>query len=623
MSTPQNETYRFGTFELDATARVLLRDGAVVSLAPKAIDTLVVLVRERGRIVDRERLMRAVWPDAFVEEAGLTRNISVLRKALEADCSAAVIETIPKRGYRFLLPVEPVVTPSSPEVDPALAPPPLPFSEPRPARGNNLIVWAALAGVGLVVAATLSLRNPGNSAAALRPAAVAVLPFTTSDGTGDLRVLGDGMADALVSRLAADYGIEVRSSRATVNYHDAGRRPAEVGRELSVDAVVIGTVAREAQRLRASARLVSVADGRTLWSGEFDEAAEELFALHDGIAQAVAREVGRPRSATTARSRRPKTPVAYEAYLTGRHHWNRRTRDELEAAVKHFGLALNADPTYASAYAGLADAYALLGVYGAIAPADAFARARVAATRAIDLDETLAEPHASLGFVRFAFEWNWDDADAAFRRAIALDPNYATAHHWHAILLMVRGRAEDSLRAIRRAEQLDPLSPSIATDLGSLLHMAHRFDEAIVFGMERRRLHPNDPRVATGLAQSLARSNRPREALAAIAGIANPTDGTVAAHVESLALLGEQRQAELVLAAAEAKAAAEGRQIDPFQHALSLIALKQTEQAFVLLEQAFQARLISLTWLKVAPQFGPLVGDPRYQDLLRRMRLND
>lgn len=619
MSVPPNEIYRFGAYVLDATARVLLREGAVVSLAPKAIDTLVVLVREEGRIVDRDRLMHAVWPDAFVEEAGLTRNISVLRKALEGD-GRPVIETIPKRGYRFVLPIEPA-TPAL-KVGPAVEPPPAdtPAGAP-PSRNRSWVLWSAAA-VLAVAAAALLLRTPGDSPAASRPASIAVLPFATPDTTDDMRVLGASMADALVSRLATDYGLEVRSSRATVNYLDADRRPADIGRELRVDVVVIGAVNRDAQRVRATAQVVSVADGRTVWSGEFDEGAGDLFALHDGIAQAVAREVGRPQIAATTRSRRPKTPAAYEAYLTGRHYWNRRPREGLQAAVKHFGLALDADPTYAAAYAGLADAYALLGVYGGIAPSDAFARARSAATRAIDLDETLAEPHASLGFVRFAFDWDWDGAEAAFRRAIALDPSYATAHHWQAILLMVRGRADESLVAIRRAEQLDPLSDSIAADLAEILHMGHRFEEAIAFGLSRRRLHPDDPRVLGGLALSYAASRRPREALAAIQ-FAAPTDAIVTAHVEALALLGDYRQGEAILAAAVTKAGADGRRFDRFQHALSLIALKRADQAFVLLEEAFQERLISLTWLKVAFQFDPFKSDPRYQDLLRRMQLND
>lgn len=383
---------------------------------------------------------------------------------------------------------------------------------------------------------------------------------------------------------------------------------------------------RDGERLRVTVELIRVSDGTMLWAGQFNDRFTDLFAVQDSVAQEVAEAVA-PRlgaaAAVTLQSRRPRRPEAYAVYLQGRYHWNKRTPDALETALTLFDKALAIDATYASAYAGMADAYSLLAAYRPSSKGEAFLKAKAAAERALQADETLAEAHTSLGFVRFGHEWDWEGAEREYRRAIALDPNYATAHHWYAILLMVLGRADESIEAIRRAERIDPLSPAIGTEVASLLWAARRYDEGIEQVARVRRLHPQAESDLNAGEWYLGKGMS-REAIEEFqrARLLSDSPIVLLGLARAHAAAGETAEAERLLERYDDDVAARGLYANPFERAAALAALGRRDDAFGELEKAYQDRFISITWLKVAPSLDPLRGDSRYSDLLRRMRLD-
>jgi DNA-binding winged helix-turn-helix (wHTH) protein/TolB-like protein/tetratricopeptide (TPR) repeat protein len=615
--------YEFAAFRLDSRQHQLLRDGVVVPLTPKAFDTLLILVRREGDVVSRQELIEQVWLGAFVEEGGLTRNISVLRKALAgSETDQLFIETVPKRGYRFIGTVR-VVSPTPHAVTAVETPPPASLPAPAFAIRWPLAV-AFLLGFVLIAAIGLWNRAPD---AAIR--SLAVLPFksmgTTNIGGTD-EFLGPAMADSLIARISRLREITLRPMRAVLEYTASTQDPRSIGRALQVDAVLDGRVHRDGDRLRVTVELIRVSDGAMLWAGQFNDRVTDLFAVQESVAQEVAEALA-PRLQAPAevslQSRRPSRPEAYELYLRGRHQWNKRTPESLEAALALFDQAVALDPTYASAHAGLADAYSLLAAYRPSADGEAFVRASAAARRALDLDDTLAEAHTSLGFVKFGREWDWDGAAHEYRRAIELDPNYGTAHHWNAILLMVRGRADESIASIREAERLDPLSPAIGAEVATLLWLARRYDEGIEQVERIRRLHPqaradfNAGSFYTGKGMHARAIDEMQQAQLASNDLLLLLQ-LAGAHASA----GDRAESQRLLTRYDDHIAARGLYKESFARAGVLASMGRRDEAFQELERAYRDRFISITWLKVAPTLDPLRTDARYADLLRRMHLD-
>jgi TolB-like protein/Flp pilus assembly protein TadD len=431
--------YEFGGFRLDSRARRLLRDGQSVDVPAKAFDALLALVEHCGRLVEKDELMRWLWPDTIVEEANLTQTIFVLRKALgEAPGVHQYIATIPRRGYQFVAPV---------------------LEQP-------------------------ALETPATPRSSVQVRSLAVLPFTSLGPEGGDQYLGLGITDALITRLGNIHQIVVRPTSAVRRYVGAPRDAVTAGRELDVEAVLEGSVQREGDRVRVSVQLVSVKSAAPVWGERFDERFADIFALEDSISARIAGALAENLTGEEQRRltrRYTEDPGAHEYYLKGRLHWNRRTANDLKKAIAHFERAVAQDAGYALAYSGLADCYTLLGSagYDAEPAGEAFSQARTAALRALDIDQDLAEAQTSLGLVRFRLDWDWVGAESAFRRAIECNRGYASAPHFLSLLLSALERTDEAIASIGRARELDPLSLTIGTAVGRVHHFARQYDRAI------------------------------------------------------------------------------------------------------------------------------------------------
>jgi len=646
--------YEFGSFRVDAAERRLLRDGEPVLLPPKAFETLLALVEHSGHLLQKDELMKVVWPDAFVEENNLTQHVYVLRKVLGESNGEKYIETVPRVGYRFTAGVREVWDEGADlvvenrtkyrvvvkeetyeeehEINEARADEPraLPASLTTPRhrlKPKHIILAVSLVLVGLAAAAlawTTGKNERDEIRGGAKPAfsSIAVLPFKTI-GEGDEH-LGLGMADTLIAKLNRVRRISVRPISAVHRFTGLGQDPVAAGRALGVDAVLDGRIQRAGGRIRVTVELVSVGEGAVLWTKTLDENFTDIFTLQDAIAVDVARSL--PSGITSEErallARRHTTnPEAYEAYLKGRFFWNKRTREGFQKAVEHFRHAISLDPSYAQAYAGLADCYVL----GAdpLPVKEHTRRLKETAGRALELDETLAEAHASLAYYSGAVEWDWQGAERGFQRAIELNPNYATAHHWYAYHLAAMGRLEEAIAEIRRARELDPLSLIINTDVGHILYFARQFDEAIA---QYRRVLEMDANFAVAhwrLGQAYLEKGRYGEAVSEFnvarrLGVGDSIVGWLGyAHAVS------GRKGEAQRAVAELKRLAEPHG-GSYRYRIAIIytALGDHKHALAWLERTYEARDAGeMALIKVDPMLDGLRSDPRFAGLLRRMNL--
>ena len=512
MSQQTERLYEFGPFRLDPLKRLLLRAGQPVVLTSKSFDTLLVLVEHKGEVLRKGELMRRLWPDTSVEENNLTQQISALRRALgERAGEHRYIVTVPGRGYSFVSDVRTVadegadliveqrtrsritidVEEEQPEgraphraAEIALAPAVARAASPRPrARLFALAVVGLVLGLLALFAQRRFADDARRPAADASPKSVAVLPFRSLNADANDDFLGAGMSDTLIAKLSSIRQINVRPTSAVLKFAAAPANSLTAGRELGADAVLEGTVQRAGERVRVTVQLLDVRQGRLLWAQSFDEGLGDIFVVQDVISEQVARALlARLNGAEQQRLRKHDTDsiAAYQAYLRGRYFWNRRDEEGLRKSVGYFQQAVAEDPTYAVAYAGLADAYNLLVNYhlaGATAD-ECERRAREAVTRALELDETLAEAHTSLASMKFYGAHDNAAAEREYLRAIELNPNYATAHHWYSEYLNMTDRPAEAMAEIRRAQELDPLSPVINTTVGERLYFARRYGEA-------------------------------------------------------------------------------------------------------------------------------------------------
>lgn len=413
----------FGDFRFEPAIPLLTRNTRSVDIAPKALEILAVLVENAGQVVGKDDLLSIVWPDQVVEEGNLAVYISALRKVLgETGGRTEYIETIPKRGYRFATPVS-------------------------------------------------------------RPPSVAVLPFDNLSPEPDTEYFNDGLTEELIHGLTKLDGLMVVAWSSAARLRGQLFDVREIGRQLNVSAVLLGSIRTSGEHLRVMTQLVDTADGRYLWSETYDRQVKDLFAIQEEISRAIVK---------TLRIKlmdRPGAPAirqgnynleAYNLYLMGRFHWNKRTVEGLKRGMQHFEQAVAVDPSFVPGYVGLADSYSLLAEYGLASPLEVMPAAKAHAKKALEIDPTLAEAHASLALIRSLYEWRWADAEQHYLRAIELNPGYATARHWFAVDYLGNiGRPEEALEQIDVALTLDPLSPIIREAKGFLLMLCGRYDEAI------------------------------------------------------------------------------------------------------------------------------------------------
>ena len=598
-------------------------------MTPKAFDTLLLLVRHRERTVDKRELMKALWPDTFVEESNLTQQIFTLRKLLgEQPSGRPYIETLPKRGYHFAAPVtevrdEPAGEAAGPTVHR------MTVSSGRRARYTAALVLIALAlGAGGWWLSGRGRSGMLSEAAPVRVKSLAVLPFTSLSPDASHEYLGLGMADALITRLGNLRQIVVRPTSAVRRYVNRDHDPVKAGRELQVDAVLYGNIQRDGDRLRVTAQLININTGTPFWSEQFDTQWTDVFGVEDAISEQLARALTlhlTPEDRKRLEKRYTRDRAAYEAYLRARYFWNRRTPDGHLKAIEHAKQAIDRDPRYALAYTGLADAYTLLGSIqsDAVARREALARAKAAAQQALAIDEELAEAHTSLAFVLMHADWNWGLADAHFQRAIQLNPGYPTAHHWYAYWLSARGRHEEALAAIERARSLDPTSPILNTDVAELQYFAGRYDQAIARAEEALAIDPEFILARRVLGWALEAKG---DVDGAIGQLRRALDRApdradlVASLGHAYASAGRRQEAERALATLEGRSAHAGVDVDA-ELALIHAGLGRRDQALRYLERAYQQRSTWMILLAVDPRWNSLRRDVRFEDLVHRVGL--
>jgi DNA-binding winged helix-turn-helix (wHTH) protein/TolB-like protein/cytochrome c-type biogenesis protein CcmH/NrfG len=606
--------YVFGPFHVDPASRLLLRNGETVPLTPKAFDTLLVLVENSGQILEKEDLMKRVWPDTAVEDNNLNQCISTLRKALgDSPNRHEYIATIPGRGFRFVGGIRLVTAQEG------LPPPGYRWSLRKKV--------SASAAAGAVVIGVICLwiwNGPGPAGTGLAVRSIAVLPFKSLATAGDAEYLGLGLADALITRLSNVRGTIVRPTSSVVRYTDPAQDPIAAGRQLKVDSVLEGTIQRSGDRVRLAVRLLLVKDGAPLWADRFDERFTDIFAVQDSISERVTRALalklsGDERHRVTKRY--TGNAEAYRAYLKGRYYWSRSTREGLEIAIEAFQQAIQIDPKYALAYAGLADCY-VFGSGRALPLRERVPKARAAIQRALEIDPSLAEAYAPQAYVKLSYDWDWAGAERDFQRAIELNPGYATAHHWYAECLAFMGRFEMAIAAIETARQMDPFSPAINTSLVRILYFARQYERAMGEAHHSVEMHPNFDQAHLLLGQVYEQRGMFQEAISEFQkamDLSEGSPGSIASLGHAYAASGRRRDALKVLQ--DIQDLAKRREVSPFWLAMVYVGVGNQNLALDCLEKAYQSREGALRNIKVDPRLDSLRLNPRFEDLLRRVGL--
>ena len=645
MSRRVKHLYEFGPFCLDPSEHTLRRDGRPIPLRPKVFDLLLVLVENRGHLVDKEKLMSSVWTEQFVEEGNINKNISMLRQALgENDSGHKFIETVPKRGYRFVADVREVN--DTREAEPERRPTdqhgvdqghqrPREVHEESPTWATQARVrpfnkhWIAFVVVPVLLLAAivyLVLMRQRSRAATPAVRSIVVLPFQNLSGDASQDYLVDGVTDALIGDLAQIGALRVISRTSAMHYKGSNKSLPEIASELNVDAVVEGTVQRAGERVHVRAQLIYAASDSHLWAADYDRDSRDILDLQSEVARAIANEVRIKITPAEQRLLVPKRTVARAAidnYLQGRYYWNRRTEEDMRKAIGYFEAAISADANYAQAYAGLADSYNQLGtiMIGVMPPSEARRTGETAARKGLEIDYEVAEAHAALAYEDF-FNWNWASAEEEFKRSIQLNPNYASAHSHYALYLASQGRSDEAVAETNRAQELDPLSLSISASRGFLLLNLRRYEEAIeqqrrVIGIDPNHYQAhwflalaylangqNDHAIATA-EKAVAISNRAPAAL----GVLGMAYGAGGHKREANQILGELLQLQ------------KQRYVSPMAFAYVYTGLGNNDQAFAWLEKAYQERSNGIAFFKVSPTEDSLRSDTRFNELLRKVGL--
>jgi TolB-like protein/DNA-binding winged helix-turn-helix (wHTH) protein/Flp pilus assembly protein TadD len=607
----------FGIFELDLRAGELRKRGLRVRLQQQPFQVLTLLLEHPGDVVSREELQKTLWPsDTFVDfDHGLNKAINKIREALgDSAESPRFVETVARRGYRFIADVK-VVDPIAPE-----SPAPAIAVAPRSRR-----VWAlsaiAVALLTLLATGVLWMRHTGDRSPAIRSLAVLPLESLSNDASQDY--FADGMTDELISDLGQISALRVISRTSVMAYKHSRKPLPQIALELNVDAVVEGTVLRSGDQVRITAQLIDGAADRHLWSQSYQGELRDALTLQSTVARAIADQIRinvDPREQAALRNVAAVNPAAYESYLKGRYFWNKRTGEGLRVALAYFNQAVEEDPKYAQAYSGLADTYALLGdwQYAVMTAREALPKAKAAALKALELDGTLSEAHNSLAFCLDGFDWNFEEAGKEFRRAIELNPGYATAHHWYAWHLALLHKYDDAIAEMKKAETLDPLSLVINADLAELLAIAHAYDDSI---QRSRKTIEMDP--AFGLAHNhLGQAYLQQEMVPAAieelekAVSLSARSPTCVANL-ARAYVAAGRRIEAMRLLDELKARSRPGQSFAPDIAAIYASLGDRDQAMRSLEQGYEERFNP--GVLIRPRFDSLRSDSRFQDLERRV----
>lgn len=621
---------RFGSFEVDLRAGELRKQGTRIRLQQQPFRILALLLERPGEAVTREDLRQAIWPTTEFGsfDEGLDAAIYKLRGALgDSAENPRFIETLPRRGYRFIAALDNAVEPPRPE----------PAGQAASVAKRKSLMWVG--GLAVLVAALLAIGMGGlpirslGRVAAPRIRSIAVLPLANLSGDSAQEYFADGMTEAIVTRLGMSPGLRVISHTSAMHYKGTRETLPEIGRELNVDAVVEGAVLRAGSRVRVTARLVEASTDRHLWAETYERDLQDVLGLQDAIAQAIANEVqirvssSQQSPAASTRSR-PVDPEAYDRYLRGRAEWNERTARGFRRSIEYFAQAIQKDSGYAPAWAGLSDAYAGLGAFNFLPPNVAWPKAKAAALRAIQLDETLSEAHVPLALVLLHLEWSWSGADQEFRRSIVLNPNNGFAHEAYGHLLSARGEFEAAIGEMQRALELDPLVPERQFSLAATFYRAGRYDEALQHFREVPDPDATPEARHLRIAAILERRGRLREAMAErLLALKLSGKEEVAASVEREYRSSGYAAAKRTYLWGDLREAQRAQNVYPRPHSLDIAAdyalLGERDRAFEWLERAFRERDWPVVFLAVDDRFEGLRSDRRFRDLARRIGLPD
>ncbi len=614
------ERVRFGAFELDCRSGDLRRDGTSLRLQPQPAKVLAILVRRTGEIVTRQELAEQVWgAETFVDfEQGLNFAIRQIRTVLEDDAEhPRFLETLPKRGYRFVAEVEAVDAPTLPV---ASSPSP-PIGEARKQRPLDW-KWLVLGGACALalVFVWVKYRTVKPSAETAKPIqSIAVLPLANLSADPSQEYFSDGLTDELITELAKTGNLRVISRTSVIGFKGTNKRVPEIGQELHVDAIVEGTVERVGGRVRIRAQLIRAESDQHLWAESYDRDVSDLLRLERDVAQDIARQIGYRISQTSSVADKVAAS-AHEDYLRGRYFWNKRTESGLRKGIEYFQKAIDQEPTYALAYAGLADSYIMLANWGFTPPADAYLKAKAAARKAVELDDQLAEAQTSLAYATFLYDWDWQGAETRFRQAIALNGNYASAHHFYSILLMTSGRQEEAVAEIKRAQELDPLSLIVNDVLGWIQYEGRQYDQAIQQYNKTLEIDPNYVPVLLDLGTVFLRKGQYRNAIAQFerARTVGGESGVGLSNLaQAYALSGNRAEARKILKSMQGHGAPAF--VSSWDLSLIYAALGEKDKAVALLRKAADDHAGWVVRLGVEPAFDNLRAESGYRKLVQRV----
>jgi len=574
--------YQFGPFTLDIGQRLLMRDGEILQLTHKAFDTLALLVLNNGRILQKEEMMKSIWPDSFVEEATLAQNVFILRKVLgETPLDARYIETVPKYGYRFVAEVKEI--------------------HPKP-----------------------SGQEPGDESANQAVKSVAVLPFkmlTTDIGNEHF---GIGMADALITRLSNIEEITVRPSSAILKYNRADVDLSAAGNELKVQLLVDGIIQRLGDRIRVTVQLINTENDAPLWAEKFDEQFTDIFTLQDIISELVVEAL--TLKLTSAQRLRltkhhTKNAEAYRYYLKGRYLWSKWTKEGFNKGIALFEHAIRLEPDYALPYAGLADTYISMCFYGHMRSYEAMSKVKAKARKALALDDQLAEARLPLAAALFFYDWDWAGAEEEFKRSIKANPNYAVAHQSYGLFLIAMKRFDEALQSLRRAQEIDPVSPLIKTTIGFPYYYSGQYEKALEQYGEALEEDTNFGLTYVALADVYTQLGKYDQAIENYEqGLALWEEKSVLPYLGYAYAMANRRDEALAILSKLEQLSTEDY-ISPFLMAVVCAGLGEADQTFAWLEKAYEERSNKLVFLDVQPVFNHLRADERFLSLLRRIGL--
>jgi TolB-like protein/DNA-binding winged helix-turn-helix (wHTH) protein/tetratricopeptide (TPR) repeat protein len=649
---------RFGVFEMDLHAAELRKQGRRIKLQEQPFQILVLLLDHRGGVVGRDNLKHRLWPaDTFVDfDHSLNTAVMRLREALgDSSENPRFIETIPKRGYRFIAPFEEVVVPAMEnrgrdhaetldvETTPAVAskapndstrPAQATSPQRRPTNSRRIIQLTGIiaASAALILGLTgYYIHGVNASRPRSRPiTSLVVLPLENVSGDKDQDYFADGMTDELIAHLAKISSLRVISRTTAMAYRDSRKPLSEIARELNVDGVVEGTILRSGNRVRITAELIQVSTDHHLWAESYESPVGDILTLQGQVTSAIVNEISVQLTPEDQRrltnGARPVSPEAYEDYLKGLYYWNKRSDEGLTKAISYYELATQKDPQYALAYAGLADCYGIIGatIFGTMPASDAAPKAKAAALKALELDETLAQAQSSLATVQFNYDWDWPAAANGFKRAIKLNPSYATAYQRYSLYLSAMGRSAESFEQINRARQLDPLSISINFSLGWRYYMAHQYDRALEQLRNTLEMDPNYALAHLVLGETYQQRGDHQQAVDQLqmATTISPSSPLMLAglgHAFAVAKRTPEARAILNQLLEESKK----QYVAPFYIAQVYAGLGENEKAMDWLEKAYDDRSNGLVFLKVDPELDPLRSSPRFKDLQRKMHFPD